>query len=96
MLDINKIEARRNLAGTCKGCERASQNCHNLSDNNCVRSLLDLRDCLAEIKRLQSAVEASKDCDLVDGEPCPDVKRICDTCEHNGYPAAVRKALEPK
>ncbi len=54
-----------------------------------------LPDCIREIKRLSKAVEASKDCGLLDGEQCPDAKRVCETCEHNGYPDAVRRALEP-
>lgn len=56
--------------------------------------LSDLPDCHAEIKRLKGAVEASKDCGLIDGNPCPYPLTACEKCEHNGYPDAVRKALE--
>ncbi len=54
----------------------------------------DLPACLKEIERLQKVIEASKDCDLVGVEMCPCVRQACETCEHNIYPAAVRKALE--
>ena len=70
----------------------ARENCQH--DENCSNAVKCLPACIDEIERLLKVVEASKDCDLVDNEPCPCVQRACETCEHNIYPAAVRKALE--
>ncbi len=54
----------------------------------------DIRPLIAEVERLQRAVEASKDCDYPEDEPCPYPNRECEACEYNVYPDDVRKALE--
>lgn len=49
-----------------------------------------------EVERLRGAVEATRDCMLANGEQCPDLKRPCEKCDLNTYPAAVHSALEQK
>ena len=51
---------------------------------------------VAEIERLQRAVDASKTCSIPGDGPCPHGSLECIDCEDYAYPHDVAKALEAK
>ncbi len=89
--DLKAINARcKAEKGLCENCniERLCCTCI-----NAPWQLVSLYACLDEIKRLNKAVEASKQCCAFEMDEC-DKNIKCKDCDDWKYPHAVLKALE--